>query len=250
MGMTPIVLWDIDGTLVRGRGQRVTMTAFVQALQVASRQSALQYPTDAHGKTDSGIALEMLAAASMGETEARALLAGFGEGYLAALREQRDQVIDDLEVLPGVREVLDELKQRQVTQSLLTGNLEPVARLKLAYAGLDAYVDFEIGAFGSDHHDRSRLVPIVRDRLRRRLGSNSNGQEIVVVGDTPRDIACARAGGARAIAVATGNFSRAELQAHTPDAVLDDLQDTQTVIELVLRYSTYADPGADTALIV
>jgi phosphoglycolate phosphatase len=248
--MTPIILWDIDGTLVRGRGQRVTMTAFIQALQLASQIGELQYPGDSHGKTDTGIALEMLAAASLDETQARALLAGFGDGYLAALQQQRERVTEDLEVLPGVPQLLSALKQRNVTQSLLTGNLEPIARLKLACAGLDSYVDFEIGAFGSDHHDRSSLVPFVRDRIRKNGGGDTDGREIVVVGDTPRDIACARAGGARAIAVATGNFSRAELEAHAPDAVLDDVADTHAVIELLLRYSTYSDPESDRALIV
>ena len=117
---------------------------------------------------------------------------------------------------------------------MLTGNLEPVARLKLACAGLDQYVAFELGAYGSDHRDRDCLVPIVRERLQQQFGAEVAAADIVVVGDTPRDIACARAGGARVLAVATGNFSRAELEAHHPEVVFDDLHDTDAVVARLL----------------
>jgi phosphoglycolate phosphatase-like HAD superfamily hydrolase len=98
-------------------------------------------------------------------------------------------------------------------------------------------VAFDLGAYGSDHHDRTCLVPIVRERLEKHLGTTVPSSDLVVVGDTPRDIACARAGGARVVAVATGNFSRAELEAHHPDVVLDDLQDTQAVGDCLLGLS-------------
>jgi phosphoglycolate phosphatase-like HAD superfamily hydrolase len=236
---TPLILWDIDGTLLRSRGRRVTVNAFNRALKHTSKLAAeLAYPKDAHGKTDNQIALEMLVASSFAEADAAMLLGEFGQAYLAALEAERETLVEDLEVLPGVVDVLNALKRQGVTQSLLTGNLEPVARLKLACAGLDQLVRFEIGAFGSDHHDRTCLVPIVRERVKQRLGYEPAPDEIVVVGDTPRDIACARAGGARAIAVATGHFTRQDLDAHAPDAILDDLHDTQAVLATLLRYST------------
>ena len=242
---SPIILWDIDGTLMRSRGRRVTTNAFNRALKLASQLAdELPYPRDAHGKTDNQIALEMLMAASFDEADAGALLAGFGQTYLATLEAERELLIEDLEVLPGVRAVLSELGRQSVTQSLLTGNLEPVARLKLACTQLDELLNIDIGAFGSDHRDRTCLVPIVRERVKHRLGFEPKPQDIVVVGDTPRDIACARASGARAVAVATGNFKRQDLEAHAPDAILDDLQDTQAVLNTLLRYST------DRALIV
>jgi phosphoglycolate phosphatase len=131
--------------------------------------------------------------------------------------------------------VLEALAARDdVRLAVLTGNLEPIARLKLLCAGLDRFIAFELGAFGSDHADRTCLVPIVRDRVRDRLGQDMARADVVVVGDTPRDIACARAGGARVVAVATGGFSRADLEAHHPDAVLDDLSDTDAVIACLL----------------
>ncbi len=247
--MPPLILWDIDGTLVRGKGGRVSSTAFMQALKLAGNLAAdLEYPRDAHGKTDGQIALEVLVAAQIADGDATALLSSFGQAYLAALEGQRAQLLGDIEVLPGVPEVLARLKALGVTQSLLTGNLQPVARLKLDLTALDSYVDFDIGAFGSDHHDRACLVPIALERARLRLGAEVRPEDVVVVGDTPRDIACARAGGARAVGVATGNFKREELEAHAPDAVLDDLSHTEAVVRTLLRYSTFSDPGR--ALIV
>jgi phosphoglycolate phosphatase len=242
-----IILWDIDGTLVRGRGGRVSVNAFTRALQHAARLEAeVVYPKNVAGKTDAQIALEVLAAAAVAEDEAHAMLETFGAAYLAELEQLREELRNDMLVLPGVPEALAALQRLGITQSLLTGNLQPVARLKLALARLDEYVDFDLGAYGSDHHDRTCLVPIVLQRAEGRFGSQPATEDIVIVGDTPRDIACARAGGVRVVAVATGNFKRAELEEHQPDAVLDDLSDTETVVATLLRYSS----SSERALIV
>ena len=233
---SPVVLWDIDGTLVRSNGGRVAVTAFLRALRLSCQlERDLPYPIDSGGKTDPQIALEMLAAASIVEPDALRVLDAFGPAYLAELQRQRDALVTDLRVLPGVSTILEQLSQRGVVQSLLTGNLEPVARLKLACAGIDRSIDFDLGAYGSDHADRSCLVPIVRGRLRQRFGEGADQMPMVVVGDTPRDIACARAGGVPAIAVATGNFTREQLAPHQPDALFDDLSHTEAVLEVLLE---------------
>jgi phosphoglycolate phosphatase-like HAD superfamily hydrolase len=233
--MPPVVLWDIDGTLIRTRGGRVSMAAFLRALQLTCDLTQnLPYPTDAGGKTDEQIALEVLRDAALPDDTAIASLPAFREAYIAELTRDREQLLGDLHVLPGVRAVLEQLYQQGVTQSLLTGNLESIARLKLACVGLDQYLDFDLGAYGSDHRDRTQLVPITRERLQSRLGYAVPSQDVVVVGDTPRDIACARAGGARAIAVATGNVAREELAAHAPDGLLDDLSDVEVTVNLLL----------------
>lgn len=230
-----IVLWDIDGTLVRSRERRVAVNAFLRALQmVAELPHGLPYPTDSGGKTDEQIALEVLLSSEVAEDTALSLLPSFRQTYLRELDRDRELLVADQRVLPGVHEVLGRLRDLGVRQSLLTGNLEQIARLKLTAAGLEEYVDWSIGAFGSDHRDRASLVPITRQRLVERYASKPEAHDVVVIGDTPRDIACARAGGARAIAVATGHVSRAELAAHAPDALFDDLQDTQTVLSAVL----------------
>lgn len=233
-----IVLWDIDGTLVRSNGAGVAVNAFLRALCTSSQVlNELPYPEDSAGKTDLQIALEILTSASIAESRAGQALSIFPEHYLSELQGQRQALISDLCVLPGVTKTLEALAYRNVVQSLLTGNLEPVARFKLACAGLDHYLDFDLGAYGSDHADRSSLVPIVRERLGRKLGPAASQAEIVVVGDTPRDIACARAGNARVVAVATGKYTRRELEQHQPDVLLDDLSDADAVVEALLRYS-------------
>jgi phosphoglycolate phosphatase len=239
-----VVLWDIDGTLVRTRGGRVSVSAFLRALRSAfNLADDLPYPTDAGGKTDQQIALEILAASAMSQDAAHALLPAFGAAYLAELENERDKLIGDLRVLPGVPEILARLQQLGITQSLLTGNLEPIARLKLACAGLDSYVNFDLGAYGSDNRDRTCLVPVTRERLRQQL--QLDDADVVVVGDTPRDIACARAGNARVVAVATGFYKREDLAAHHPDVVLDDLSDTDAVVAALLRYSTSTSTSSE-----
>ncbi|GAC1313961.1 MAG: HAD hydrolase-like protein [Chloroflexota bacterium] len=229
------MLWDIDGTLIRSHERRVAVNAFLRALQmIAELPHGMPYPTDSGGKTDEQIALEVLLSSEIAEDTALRLLPSFRETYLRELDRDRELLIADQRVLPGVHAILGRLRDLGVRQSLLTGNLEPIARLKLTAAGLDDYLDWSIGAFGSDHRDRASLVPITRRRLKERYASEPETHDVVVVGDTPRDIACARAGGARAIAVATGHVSREELAAHAPDALFDDLENTQTVLTAVL----------------
>ena len=221
--MPPAILWDIDGTLIRSKGGRVSLTAFLVALKdVAQHPDDFEYPMDAGGKTDPQIALEVLELARFARDHAELLLSDFHEAYRIELERQRPELVTDLRVLPGVRERLSQYQADGVIQTLLTGNLEPIARIKLACVELDHYVDFDLGAFGSDHRDRTELVPISRARIKAKLGVDPD--PIVVIGDTPRDIACARAGGALAVAVATAFHSREELEKHHPDLVLDDLE--------------------------
>lgn len=117
---------------------------------------------------------------------------------------------------------------------MLTGNLQPVAALKLRALKLEGYFDLTLGAYGSDHFDRTRLVPIAEQKANARYPSSVG--PVVVIGDTPRDIACGRAGGARTVAVATGNYGVAELALHAPDALLTDLSDTPTALRAILNH--------------
>jgi phosphoglycolate phosphatase-like HAD superfamily hydrolase len=107
------------------------------------------------------------------------------------------------------------------------------AQLKLESFGLWQY--FRLGAYGSDHHDRNALVPVAQQRLQTLLGHAIPGQQTYVIGDTPRDIACARAHGACAIAVATGSYSVEALQQHQPDYCFVDLSDTAQVVRILLE---------------
>jgi phosphoglycolate phosphatase-like HAD superfamily hydrolase len=231
-----VVLWDIDGTLIRSNGGRVSVNAFLRALRLAAElgvDAEVPYPKDSGGKTDEQIALEILLSLDVAEDAALAMLPAFRSGYLRELEDVREHLLPDLRVLPGVRAILERLQAAGVTQSLLTGNLQPIARMKLSAVGLDSYLDFDLGAFGSDHRDRTCLVPITRQRLQTRLGLEA--AHIVVVGDTPRDVACARAGDAFAVAVATGTYSREALEPSAPDALFDDLSDTEAVAATLLN---------------
>jgi phosphoglycolate phosphatase-like HAD superfamily hydrolase len=133
-------------------------------------------------------------------------------------------------VLPGVMELLSRLSPRpEVVLALLTGNVERGAKVKLEHYGLWHF--FEFGAFADDHHDRNELGAFARQRAREKHGIEFESAAIDVIGDTPHDIACGKAIGARTIAVATGSFSREQLAAYEPERIFDDLANVEAVIE-------------------
>jgi phosphoglycolate phosphatase len=207
-----LVLWDIDGTLlysggVAGEAMRAAMT------RVYGRPSDNERRSYA-GKTDQQIILETFPERSPEELLSR--LDEFTAAYLDILSAWEDAFRTRGRVLEGAIEILQQLRARGVVQSLLTGNLAPVARLKLRMMSLIEFFDFEIGAYGSDSPRRTDLPLIAAERAAQRYGHVFAGPDIVIVGDTPNDIACARAVGARAVAVATGPFGVDELRAHAP----------------------------------
>lgn len=138
-------------------------------------------------------------------------------------------------VLPGIPELLAELARRHhdFVLALLTGNTEAGARIKLRSYGLDSF--FATGAFGSDHHDRNALGPIAIDRAEKALGRSFPATKALVIGDTEKDIACARACGAKVVAVATGAAPRERLLEASPDGMLEDLSSLPESIELFER---------------
>ena len=225
-----LVLWDIDGTLlysggVAGEAMRAAMA------RVYGRPSDNERRSYA-GKTDQQIILETFPERSPEELLGR--LDEFTAAYLDILSAWEDAFRTRGRVLEGAIEILQQLRARGVVQSLLTGNLAPVARLKLRMMSLVEFFDFESGAYGSDSPRRTDLPLIAAERAAQRYGHVFAGPDIVIVGDTPNDIACARAVGARAVAVATGPFGVDELRAHAPDAVLPDLTDTGAALTAIL----------------
>jgi phosphoglycolate phosphatase-like HAD superfamily hydrolase len=185
------------------------------------------------GRTDPDIALEFLARHGVADGESR--LDAFHAALVAALATRAEQMRERGRALPGVERALETVRRQPgVAQSLLTGNVEANAVLKLASVGLDGYVDFEIGAYGSDHRDRGRLVEVARAKAMAKFGVELDPSAVVVIGDTPLDVAAARAGGARVIAVATGHYDLEALAATAPDAVFEDLTDTEAVVAAIL----------------
>jgi phosphoglycolate phosphatase-like HAD superfamily hydrolase len=227
-----LILWDVDGTLVFS--QRLVAGAYVRSIETIYELGEPLKEVEWSGKTDSQIVLEALALHGWAEDAVIARLDAFREHYVVALHEIRMHLPEDMPILPGVPEALQQLAQAGVTHSLLTGNYEAAARVKLGAIGLDHHFDFSVGAFGSDDRDRTRLVPVAVEKARRRYDPSLSPADIVVVGDTPRDIACARAGGARAVAVATGPYPLEELARHQPDALLAGLSDTAAAAAAIL----------------
>jgi phosphoglycolate phosphatase-like HAD superfamily hydrolase len=134
--------------------------------------------------------------------------------------------------MPGVRPLLEALEHRgDVYLALLTGNYQEAARVKLEYFDLWRY--FRCGAFGDDAPDRNGLFPQAVSLIRSLGGPDVHPSNVLVVGDTPLDIACAAAGGAVSMAVATGSYDAAALRAAGADVVLDDLSDTAHVLALI-----------------
>jgi phosphoglycolate phosphatase len=210
----PLLLWDIDGTLLLKASYE-----HAQAIHAAiERVYGVDIPkarVEAAGRTDFAIARSILTLAGVGAERVDERL---GELRAAAVEEYSHRVPDDLSshVAPHVPEVLDELARRDdVRLSLVTGNLEPIARMKLRAAGIGHHFAKGQGGFGSDAEDRAELPGIARARA----GNHAPG-DTVVIGDTPRDIACARADGVRVIAVTTGPYGADQLR-HA-DAVCRD----------------------------
>jgi phosphoglycolate phosphatase-like HAD superfamily hydrolase len=186
-----------------------------------------EHRVEAAGRTDLAIARSMLLAAGVDPSAIDARAAEVAERAVAAYA---DLCPDDLSprLAPGIVELLDALAGRpsEFSLSLVTGNLEPVARLKLDRAGIGHHFPGGQGGFGSDHHSRAELPPIARAR---RSYPPWPRERTVVIGDTPRDIACARADRVRVAAVATGPFAVTELA--DADAVADDARSLLPVLE-------------------
>jgi phosphoglycolate phosphatase-like HAD superfamily hydrolase len=220
------VLFDLDGTLLwtNGAGRRAIHRSMREVLGIERPAAGFRFD----GRTDPEI-VRLLAAAA-GKPYGDDTVAAVLGRYVALLDEELRRPGHVTTVYPGVRELLAALEARSdCLLGLLTGNVVEGARLKLRSAGLDI-ARFRVGAFGSDHADRPALPAIARRRAETLLGSVVRGREVVIVGDTPADVTCGRAIGARAIGVATGSFTVPDLLAAGADAAFADLSDTDGVV--------------------
>ena len=228
-----LILWDIDGTLVHaGPAAR---EAFDWAVASVLQREVVEHGISMSGKTDPQIALELMAALAVDDEEARRHLPAVLEGLERELEGAADTIREKGHVHPGVEDLLRRLHKRPgVVQSVLTGNLAANGALKVAAFGLERWLDMDIGAYGSDDHDRTKLVPIAILKAARRYGHHFRPEEVWVIGDTPRDLECARAGGARCLLVGTGRYSYDDLLKEDADAVFPDLSDVDQVEKLLL----------------
>jgi phosphoglycolate phosphatase len=227
--MRKLVLFDIDGTLVLtgAAGLRAMNKACAELVGHADALAGIPVA----GRTDRIILSDV--AERVGRPMDAALLQELREKYVAHLREEIQLPGRGTKaVMPGVRPLLDALARRDdVFVGLLTGNFESGARIKLEHFDLWRY--FRCGAFGDDSPDRNALVPFALERARACGLPDITPEHILVVGDTPHDVACARAVGAIPVAVATGTFSMEQLQATGAGIVFKDLSDTDAFLRLL-----------------
>jgi phosphoglycolate phosphatase len=226
-----LVLWDVDGTLLNagGVGRDLYDVVF---LQLFGR--SLEAFAPMAGRTDRAIILDTLSQA--GVPEPRRYVDPFIAGLTAQAPMVREAVAVRGHALPGASAVLTGLHGR-AHQSVLTGNIRPVAEVKLAALGLRDALDLCIGAYGDDHEVRAELVQVARRRaaaVHEKSSSHFAGAATVVVGDTPLDIEAALATGARAVGVATGSYSATDLLAAGAHTVLPDLTNTSAVLRALL----------------
>jgi phosphoglycolate phosphatase len=226
-----LLLFDVDGTLVR-TGE-VGAVIFDEALEsVVGRRPAGRIRMS--GKTDPQIVAEYLAQMGLvgGPDLVGAVLDVAAQELAAAAA--RGEVAARASVCPGVETLLSVLaREPRVVSTLVTGNIAPNALIKVGTFGLDRWLDLSIGAYGSDAADRNLLVPIALGRARAERGIRLEPADAWVIGDTPRDLECARAAGVRCLLVATGRYDLAALGPLGADAVLGDLSDTDAVVSLL-----------------
>jgi len=215
--MLRLVLFDIDGTLIRtgGAGVQAFARTFATVFGVHDGTERIRFA----GRTDVSLVREMFALSGIHASEGN--FRRFFDTYVDCLGELMRGC--DGEVCPGVAEFIRDLETlaRPPLIGLLTGNIRTGAEIKLRHFKL--WDIFKTGAFADDHEDRNQIAVVAHERGRRALNEHFHGDQVLVVGDTPHDIRCARAIGAKALAVATGGSKWDELRAHEPDWLVKDL---------------------------
>jgi len=222
------VLWDVDYTLLSavGLGDRLYQAVF---RDMFGRDLTAIAPKP--GRTDRAILLDTLGLAGVADPRAHV------DDVLAALAREvvalDGSLQADVRALPGAAAAVAALAAAGLRQSVLTGNIRPLAAVKLAAAGLGEHLDLDVGAYGDAHEIRAELVTVARRAARAAYGADFTGPSTVLIGDTPLDVAAALATGARAVGVATGSFTAADLAAAGAQAVLPDLTDASLVLAAV-----------------
>ncbi|MGC6565678.1 MAG: HAD family hydrolase [Akkermansiaceae bacterium] len=213
--MSRLILFDIDGTLIDAGGAGL-MAIQQAAVEVFGNEGP---PLDLAGSTDSGIVrgfFEHFGREFDEDTEE-----AFYRSYLPRMEKNLHSPCFGGHVLPGVKELIASFEEEGHVLGLLTGNIERGAMIKVAHYGFENC--FEFGSYGDDHWDRNKLGPIALERAFHHTGREFASSEVVVIGDTPKDVACAKAFGARSVAVATGSFDEEKLVESGADTVVPNL---------------------------
>lgn len=232
--MTPgmLVLFDIDGTLLwaDGAGRRAMREALIVVYGTAGPIDTTSFA----GRTDRGVVHELMTAAGLAEEAIRAGFAAFSEAMEGTLNAALASGEHDVRACPGVADLVAALDVRPgVMLGLLTGNMANTARIKLARVGLPPE-QFVVGAYGDDHEHRPELARLAIERGSALAGRRFEGQQIVVIGDTPADVTCGAAYGVRTVGVLTGWHDRDALEKAGAGVIFDNLADTQAALQVIL----------------
>jgi len=226
-----LVLFDIDGTLLRVG--KINRQSLIDALTAVYGTEGSARSHNFSGKMDSVIIYEVLKHAGLDEEHIEKRFDEVKRTYIELFRKQSRR--EDIELLKGVPPLLEELsRQNDVMLGLLTGNFEGSGRHKLRLPAIDHY--FPFGAFADDAYDRNDLPAIAVDKAYALTGRRFLPDEVVIIGDTEHDIRCARTIRARCVAVATGNYSARQLEAHCPDVLFEDFGNTEEVVERIVNF--------------
>ena len=220
-----LLLFDIDGTLLltNGAGTRAANRAFEKIYGIKNAMTRI----DAAGKTDP-IILKEIFLNELNRDFSRKEAQELYDHYIPFLEEETQK--SETTIMPGIPELLGSLSTRaDMVLGVATGNIEKGAWIKLRSAGLDKH--FKFGGFGSDSHSREHLILKARDRAKNHIAHTSHFEKTFVIGDTPYDINHGRAAGAVTVGVATGSYSRAQLEEHGPDHLFDDLNNLEAVMQ-------------------
>lgn len=226
-----VLLWDIDGTLMRSHRRDAYKDYTVPVLENVFGTAGCLREMTVSGMTDLQIIVEALRDEGFTPAQIHERVEDLRTHYMQEMERATREGTQGFHLLPGVREVLEATREHpRYLNSLLTGNIEPAAHLKMRLVGLSQFFQLP-GAFGDDSHDRRDLPALAVERINRHLGLNLPPRQFIVIGDTPNDIMCARHGGMSVVAVGTGRmYANEDLLSHSPDAYLPDLSDTESVM--------------------
>lgn len=230
-----LILFDIDGTILwtDGAGRRAIHRALLDEMGTAGPIEGYRFD----GKTDPQIVRELMELAGHPECDSEDRITAVCTRYVELLTAELAKPTQATRIYPGIKDLLTALEPYEADGralvGLLTGNVQHGAALKIRSAGLD-FERFTVGAFGSDSHHRPNLPAIAARRAEQRTGRAFSGADIVIVGDTPDDVACARPMGARTVGVGTGYYSATQLREAGATHAFDNLGDTAAVIRALL----------------
>ena len=231
-----ILLWDLDGTLVRGKRYGVFKDYTIPMLESVFGTAGSLHGMIVSGMTDLQIVEEALRCEGITREHIRARKDELKQCYIREMRRAVGNGAQIIEVMPGAHAALQAVHDHpRYLSALLTGNIEPAAYLKIEITGLAEFFQLP-GAFGDESFDRRDLPALAAARINKHLHASLTPEQFIVIGDTPNDIACARHFGARVLAVATGRIhSPEELRDRGPDALLPDLLDVDLFMKTLAK---------------